>query len=395
MSDRGPFRLLRNVAIKALALFVAFNALYFAFQPLGLLEHLTIYNSLLPGRLRLPFSQNADVSYNLIETSLDQMLASHEIAQAKAPGEYRVVLIGDSSVWGYLLEPTQTQAACLNQLSLSLPSGRKLRFYNLGYPTLSVMKDLLILRHALAYQPDLVIWSTTLASLYPSDQLDFEVIRRQYDEVASLQAHYQFKLPQWPLPAPSFLDRTFFGQRRELADWLRYQLYGLDWAATGIDHRVPQFVTPHPVDLSSSDSLLLANPNLMTLSADHHIQAQDLSLDVVQAGMDSAAAKNVPVLLVNEPMVRSPDNPVRWNSYYPRWAYDDYRGVLQTTAASKGWHYLDVWDAVPNQDFTDTDFHMTPAAACQYAARLGEASVTIDPSIPQPHSPTQAGGKGS
>jgi hypothetical protein len=307
------------------------------------------------------------------------MLASHEIARAKASDEYRVILIGDSSVWGYLLDPTQTQAACLNQnqIGLTTPSGRSLRFYNLGYPTLSVMKDLLVLRHALAYQPDAVIWSTTLASLYPSDQLDFEVIHRQYDEVATLQAQYHFKLPQWPLTPPSILDKTFFGQRRELADWLRYQLYGFDWAATGIDHRVPQFVTPHPVDLGTSDSLLLANPNLMSLAADHHIQAQDLSLDVVQAGMDTAAARNLPVLLVNEPMYHSPDNPVRWNSYYPRWAYDDYRNVMQQSADKNGWRYLDLWDVVPNEQFTDTDFHMTPAAACAYAAKLGSAALAM------------------
>src|SRR5579859_2268369 len=98
--QQGAFRLLRTVAFKALALFIIFNVLYIVFQPLGFLEHLTVYNSIAPGRLRLPFSQNADASYNLIETSLDQMLASHEIAQPKAPDEYRVILIGDSSVWG-------------------------------------------------------------------------------------------------------------------------------------------------------------------------------------------------------------------------------------------------------------------------------------------------------
>ena len=36
-----------------------------------------------------------------------------------------VVMLGDSSIWGYLLQADQTQAACLNQLNLTTPSGRK------------------------------------------------------------------------------------------------------------------------------------------------------------------------------------------------------------------------------------------------------------------------------
>src|SRR5260370_1196629 len=117
-------RLLRNVFIKAVLLFLILNTVYYVVQPINLLYKLTVYNALAPGRLRLPFSEYPDASYNLIMPNIDQMLASHEIARPKTEDEYRVVLIGDSAVWGYLLEPTQTQAACLNQLGLTLPSGK-------------------------------------------------------------------------------------------------------------------------------------------------------------------------------------------------------------------------------------------------------------------------------
>jgi hypothetical protein len=282
-------------------------------------------------------------------------------------------MLGDSSIWGYLLQENQTQAACLNQLNLTTPSGRKVHVYDLGYPKLTVMKDFLILRHAMAYKPDLIIWSTTLASLYPSDQLGFEVITDQYDELASVVDQYHFKLYQWPLPSekvPTWVDRTFFGQRQALANWLRYQLYGLPWAATDIDHAVPKLVTPHPTDLGNSDQMLLVEPMLMHVSGNHALLEQDLSLDIVKAGIQTAASDNVPVMLINEPMYRSPDNQVRWNYYYPKWAYDSYRDVMKTVTAREGWSYLDLWDAVPNDQFTDTDFHMTPQAACNYAQKL-------------------------
>jgi hypothetical protein len=337
-----------KIVLKALALFVVFNVLYVVTQPLRLLNRLSVYNALVPGRERLPFSEYPAESYSLTVTDLNQMLASHEIARPKAPGEFRVIMLGDSSIWGYLLKPDETQAACLNRLNLTLPSGKHVRVYNLGYPTLTVMKDLLILRHALPYQPDLILWPTSLASLYTSDQLGFPIIKAQYDEVAALIAQYGFKFGERPLPAPTWFDRTFFGQRRPLADWLRYQLYGLDWAATGIDHVVPKFVTPHPVNLLPDD----------------------LSLDVVKVGIDTAAALHIPVLLINEPIYRSDSSPVRWNTYYPRWAYDTYRQAMQEVAAREGWHYVDFWDAATPDQFTDTDFHLTPAANCAYAEKL-------------------------
>lgn len=369
-----------RLLLKILVLFGIFNALYFLAQPLNALDHITVYNWLVPGRTRLPFGEYPSDSYNISVTSLDQMLASHEIAGPKAADEYRVVMLGDSSIWGYLLQAGQTQAACLNQLNLITPSGRKVHVYNLGYPKLTVVKDLLILRHTLIYQPDLIIWSTTLASLYPSDQLDFEVITAQYDELTALVNQYHFKLYQWPLgpeKTPTWFNRTFFGQRRDLADWLRYQLYGLGWAATDIDHAVPKLVTPHPKDLGNSDQMLLVEPMLMHVSGDHKLLEQDLSLDVVKAGIQTAADNKVPVLLVNEPMYRSPDNAVRWNFYYPKWAYDSYRDVMKSVTSREGWSYLDLWDAVPTDQFTDTDFHMTPQATCDYVQKLREPLLAL------------------
>jgi hypothetical protein len=365
-------RLLRGIVPKALALFILVNVVYYFTQPLNLLNRVSVYNVLVPGRLRLPFGEYPDQSHSIVTGNLDMMLASHQVARPKAPDEYRVIMLGDSSVWGYLLDPAQSQAACLDRLGLQLPSGKRVHFYNLGYPTLSVMKDLLILRHSLTDKPDLIVWSTTLASLYPSDQLGFEIVSAQVDEIAALEAQYKFTLYQWPLPTPSFWDKTLFGQRRDIAEWLRYQLYGLDWAATGIDQIVPKFVTPRPTNLPGNDQMLLVEPMKMHLSADHKVLDKDLSFDIVKAGIDTAGAQNIPVLLINEPMYRSATDKVRWNYYYPRWAYDSYRDAFQQVAAREGWHYLDLWDTAPDDQFTDTDFHLTPAANCDYARSLSD-----------------------
>lgn len=368
-----------RIALKALLLFLIFNAAYYAAQPLRLLNRLTVYNWLVPGRERLAFSEFPGESYSLSVTSVDQLVASHAIARPKAADEYRVAMLGDSGVWGYLLGPDETQAACLNKMGLVVPSGphagKRVRVYNLGHPTLTVMKDLLILRRALGYEPDMVLWPVTLASLYPQDQLDFPVVRAQYDEVIALAQAYNLNLPQLSaglFPAPTWFDRTFLGQRRQIADWLRYQMFGLGWAGTRIDHAIPRFVPPNDTFLLPNEDLLTPNPMLVRLTQERRFMPADLSLDVMKLGVDAAEARNASVLIVNEPMWRSDSNPQRYNRYYPRWAYDSYREAMREYTAREGWQYVDLWDAMPPHTFTDTDFHLTASATCEYAAKLAE-----------------------
>ena len=76
------------------------------------------------------------------------MFASHVLnGTEKTPDEYRVLLIGDSSVWGTLLTPEQTLAGQLNASPITA-CGKTVRAYNLGYPTISLTKDLMILDQA-------------------------------------------------------------------------------------------------------------------------------------------------------------------------------------------------------------------------------------------------------
>ena len=76
--------------------------------PLPTLGRLSLYNRLLPGRLRLPYGDEPSKAYNLSLYNLEAMFSSHQIGAAKPPDEYRVILIGDSSTWGFLLPADQT-----------------------------------------------------------------------------------------------------------------------------------------------------------------------------------------------------------------------------------------------------------------------------------------------
>ncbi len=89
-----------RVISKALALFLLLNILFAWLIPLPSLGRISIYNHLVPGRVRLPYADDPARSYNLSLFDLEAMFASHEIeAQPKPEDEYRVILIGDSSTW--------------------------------------------------------------------------------------------------------------------------------------------------------------------------------------------------------------------------------------------------------------------------------------------------------
>ena len=360
MNEPKPRIRLPGVVLKAAVLFVLFNVA-FVFMNRVPWGKLSLYNSLFPGRERFPFGETRE-SYNLSLFDLDAMFASHVLAGTeKAPDEYRVLLIGDSSVWGTLLTPAQTLAGQLNSGTVSA-CGKTVRAYNLGYPTISLMKDLMILDQARQYQPDMVIWLTTLEAFPKDKQLTSPIVANNAQRVQQLITNYQlpFNANDPALVKQSPWEQTFVSQRRAIADLLRLQIYGALWASTGIDQTYPENYERAQTDLEASQDF----HGLTSL--------QDaLAFDVLVSGMSIAPN----TLLVNEPMLISNglNSDIRYNFFYPRWAYDEYRQRLAERAAARNWDYLDLWDLVPPSEFTNSAIHLTPAGERLLANTIAEA----------------------
>ena len=359
MENKPRVRLLA-VLLKAALLFVLFNFAFILFKgvPLG---RLTLYNSLFPGRERFPFGESRE-SYNLSLFDIDAMFASHILSGTqKSADEYRLLLIGDSSVWGTLLEPEQTLAGQLNANPITA-CGKTVRAYNLGYPTISLTKDLMLLDQAKAYQPDLVIWLTTLEAFPMDKQLSSPIVANNADRVRELIGRYGLSAdPNDPaLVDESNWKQTFVSRRRALADLVRLQIYGALWASTGIDQVYPKDYEHAQIDLDASEDF-------------HGLKSLDQTLawDVLDAGM--SVTPNM--LLVNEPMLISDgkNSDIRYNFFYPRWAYDEYRTRLAEHAAEKNWMYLDLWDLAPAMEFTNSAIHLTPAGEKLLADRIAAA----------------------
>jgi hypothetical protein len=382
MIIQPDLRFARNVLLKAGALFIIANLLFALLYPLPALGRISIYNRLVPGRQRLPYGDNPEKAYNLSLYNLEAMFASHEIsARPKPADEYRVILIGDSSTWGFLLPVDQTLSAYLNTAGLTLvppdlsgfenpkglSGGKKVRFYNLGYPVMSLAKDLLLLSYAQSYQPDLILWLVTLESFPYDKQLYPPLLQNNPIPLTRLVDAYHLNLNgnDPSLVRPGFRQRTLLGARRPLADLVRLQLYGVLWAATRVDQDIPLSYTLRQEDLADDLGFHNLTPP--------HLQASDLAFDVLSAGVSLAGP--APVILINEPMFISQglNSQIRYNFYYPRWAYDDYRQLLAAQSAQNGWNYRDFWDAIPPSEFSNSAVHLTASGNRQLAALVAQA----------------------
>ncbi len=345
---------------KAALLFLLLNLIFAVLNPMEALGRPSLYNHLIPGRQRLPYGEAIADSYNLSLTNIPAMFASHAISRPKADDEFRIIILGDSGVWGWFLENEATLAGQLNAGNYVTDNGQRITAYNLGYPIMSLTKDLLLLDEAMRYEPDFIVWLVTLESFPHEKQLVAPIVQNNAERIRPFITQDALNLD--PNDAQfvqlDWFNRTIIGQRRNLANLLRLQTTGFAWAATGIDQAIPPDIPRRKTDLDTST-------NWQSFAETDPFTAADLAFDILVAGM--ARAGEAPVLLVNEPMFISDgqNSNLRYNSFYPIWAYDVYREMLMGTAVTHNWPYLDLWNRIPPAEFTDTPVHLTATGTKQ------------------------------
>ena len=352
-----------RLLLKTAILFVLLN---FAFPLIPANNSVSIYNKIVPGRERLPFGENSAQAYNLSLFDTSAMFASHILAKPKADDEFRIILLGDSSVWGTLLRPEETLAGQLNAKNLKTADGRTLRFYNLGYPTISLTKDLLIFEQAMQYEPDLMIWMLTLESFPADKQLTAPLVSHNAARVRQLVSLYGFNadLNSDALISPTYFESTLVGRRRAIADWARLQIYGVMWGITGVDQFYPETYDPAKIDFDADETFHGWNPPVLPRA--------ELALDLLPTAQKIAG--NVPLIFVNEPILISDgeNSDLRYNYFYPRWAYDQYRQVLAEMSLESSWHYYDFWDIIPADKFTNSAVHLSAEGEAIFADKIAE-----------------------
>ncbi len=356
-SEINIFRLLW----KSIILFIVINFGFIIFSdvPYG---KITLYNHLFPGRERLPFGENPDKSFSMTMNNIDAMISSHVISQSsKKVDEYRVVIIGDSSIWGFLQPPESTLSGKLEELVNFTCEGKPIEFYNLGYPSLSVLKDLLIIDKITEYDPKLIIWLVTLESFPKSTQLDTPLVKNNPILVNNLIQKYGLEFSEIETKPNDF---SIIHQRRNLADLFRFQLYGFMWAVTGIDQDYPEEFTPAQRDFSADESFKDFNKS--------ELSSQDLAFDVILNPVKQL--DHIDFIIINEPILISngKNSHLRYNFYYPRWAYDQYREIINKEMADSGIKYFDLWEIIPESEFTNSAIHLSEIGQKNLAVEISQ-----------------------
>ena len=339
-----------RIILKSVSLFLLFNILFIVLSdiPYG---KISFYNSLFMGRERLPFGENPEKSYNITMNNLDAMVSSHKISKNENGLEqFNIVVIGDSSVWGFLQAPTNTLAGLLDTNIDFLCQLKPIEVYNLGYPSLSILKDIMIIEKISEFNPDLILWLVTLESLTLKDQTDTPLVKNNPKEINHIIKKFDLNIPLLEINP---LDFSIISQRRNLSDILRLQLYGLMWSGTGIDQEYPENYNPAQRDFKEDFSFKDFNyPDL---------EIEDLAIEMIKKTVSKLS--DVSFVIINEPILISngENSHIRYNHYYPRWAYDIYREILNNEMVKSGIKYDDYWDVVPETEFTNSAIHLTTA----------------------------------
>jgi lysophospholipase L1-like esterase len=349
-----------RIFAKGIAVFAIFELSFYTLQPD--LQWLNVYKSSLK-RQRFPISTVAPEDTSLDVGNLDVMFASHIVSEPKAPNEYRVLVLGDSAVWGIGLTPEQTLPGQMDALGLTC-GNKNVGVYNLSFPRSSATKDLMILDKAMSYQPDEIVWLITWYTLMPKTRNDHPLIAQNPAKFYKLAHQFDFLPKNYQSPS---LITQITNQDRTLFRILRYQLYSLVNIATGLD-QIPGPPEELPSQLSSDVTFEGLKPPTLNIA--------DVSLDQVKDFYEIAG--NVPVVLVNQPMsvlTNVPNSNIRYNDYYPRWVYDQYRQYVHNAASQNHWDYLDLWNVFPPSYYTDTPLHLIPQGETELARMIAPAIV--------------------
>ncbi len=350
---------IKRIIIKAIFILIIFNFGWILLTNLPIGD-LSLYNLLFEGRYRLPFGENPKRSYNLSLFNIDAMFSSHEInGKPTNEDDFNVVLIGDSSIWGIIQEPDETLSGLLNKRFTE--KYNKIVFHNIGYPSISVFKDLMLIDRVIEYNPDLILWFTTLEALPKSKQLDIPINKNNPRIANSIIEKY--KLTELRKFYENYLESTFWNQRRNISDLLNLQLYGILWDATGIDQEYPETYNHAQRDFYEPiEQYYGINP-------DDNI-GDFLGLEIMKKGIEINSGTDF--ILINEPILISEgvNNSIQYNYYYPRWAYDQYRLIMKEFTKKNGFAYFDFWDLIPQEKFTNSAIHLSKDAERKLAEEI-------------------------
>jgi len=379
----SPFtspRQLMRIMIKAIVLLLICDALQIGLNVASIVEQWPIYKSFTPPTARLGLANQIG---DPIWWRLDTLLDAHEIAQPKATGEYRVIFLGDSATFCLYCRSTEAIPQLFTELGATI-DGKRVHAYNLAYPGSDWLKDILILKHALNYQPDAIVWLVTAkgASDQPLPQEpDAHLITRlNADELPSLAR--QYNLDTWETrryaDADAWYQRSIWTHGGRYRDWLVLiaRSIGNDLSYPGKDLTQEYLLPGEPVTTQPIQAVAEINSSLPGYD-----RFPNRQWDLLLAGQRMAQEARIPLLIVNEPIYvgSGPNSEVNYNSFYERDLFDRFRAAMTDFTQQHTMTYLDLWNRLPPENLSNTSLHYNLEGNRRVAEEVMKALQEIAP----------------
>jgi len=127
--------------------------------------------------------------------------------------------------------------------------------------------------------------------------------------------------------------------------------------AKQLNSLIPQIDQYIPVEISSAQRDFEVDENFKTFQPGEMV-ASDLAFNIFYQAVNN---NNPDFIFINEPILisKGENSDVRYNFYYPRWAYDRFRELTLGFMNENGLKYFDFWDIIPESEFTNSAIHLT------------------------------------
>lgn len=288
---------------------------------------------------------------------IDPLLRQHELCwrEPASPDERRVVAVGNSTVLGFPNRADETVWAHLNRRFRT--ADPPAHFYNLGFAFTYQIKEVLILREAVDYAPDLVVYGLTfddlrpmLPAMYPPT-IEFMIANK--GEIAALAAehppgvsepldYYRRTQEKGTFPLPFLHLREIGSLVRSAAREHAQALAALP--LFGADERDPPVRVGRRQASYDCEEVRASYEKWYGGWQEWNVLAY---LEWIQGRFGTR------VLVVNWPVAHEPRGDC-YNARYTTEGLEEYRRWLRRETDARGLAYLDLHGLLPARAFVDS-----------------------------------------
>jgi hypothetical protein len=284
---------------------------------------------------------------------LPPLLRQHQLCHAARshPDELRAIVIGSSGVLGFPLLFDETFTARLNEYLSA--HGVAARVFNLGFLYPYELRDALVLRAALDYRPDLIVYAVTLADFPHQAPFPFPAIRAFF-EANDTAVH---ELARAGVPGLEEPIRRYDAALVERTGATRYwgylQVMGALARAAAHDQAEALALWVDPATRPATSSQRQNNYDCNDTLA-HAIRLyknwQDWNIFAYLQQVHETSG--VPVLVMSLPIAHEPIGKC-YNVRYPSAAVERFNRWVQAECDARDFGYIDLHDLLPAQEFLD------------------------------------------